>query len=217
MATEVSFTPAEVNLTVYDGDSLNVQFNLIYNNGNAWTIPALGGGTGWKGDIRDASTALTGLTSSQASATTTIVYTSPTTHYLQIGDYITISGSSVSNHNVDNKQITAVTSTTFTITTGPNNATGSVLNGTGGQFVGKIIGTSGTNSGTITLTTTALSGQTSGSESAVVGYLEPSTSALLKPGTLYNYDIQYSYVLSSKTYLKTIVYGTITVESQATL
>ena len=214
MATEVSFTPAEVNLTVYDGDSLNVQFNLIYNNGNAWTIPALGGGTDWKGDIRDASTALTGLTSSQASGTNQpITYTSPTTHSLQIGQSVTITASSVSIHNLT-ANITAVTSTTFTVAyTGTTTA----LSGTGGQYNGNILGTSGTNSGTITLTTTALSGQTSGNESAVAAYLEPSTSALLKPGTLYNYDVQYSYVLSSKTYLKTIVYGTITVESQTTL
>ena len=204
MATEVSFVPAEVNLTVYDGDSLNVQFNLIYNNGDAWVIPTLGGGAGWKGDIRDSSTALTSLSSYQAANSTTIVYTSPTTHYLQVGDSVTITSSSVSSHNLT-ANITAVTSTTFSVT---GTTTTPALNGTGGQFVGKILGSSGTNSGTLTLTP---------STSSVAAYLEPSTSALLKPGTLYNYDVQYSYVLSSKTYLKTIVYGTITVESQATL
>jgi hypothetical protein len=206
MATEVSFTPAEVNLTVYDGDSLNVQFNLVYNNGDAWTIPAIGGAAplGWKGDIRDASTALTSLSSYQAGNSTTIVYTSPTTHLLQVGDSVTITSSSVSSHNLT-ASITEVTTTTFSVT---GTTTTPVLRGTGGQFVGKILGSSGTNNGTLTLTP---------STSSVATYLDPTSSALLKPGTTYNYDIQYSYILSSKTYLKTIVYGTITVESQATL
>lgn len=204
MATDISFVPAEVNLTVYDGDSLNLRFNLTYADGTAWTIPTVNGGTGWKGDIRDSSTALTSLSSYQASGSTTIVYTSPTTHYLQVGDSVTITSSSVTSHNLT-ATITAVTSTTFSVT---GTTTATTLNGTGGQFIGKILGSTGTNSGTLTLTP---------STSYVDAYLDPTTSALLKPGTSYNYDIQYSYILSSKTYLKTIVNGTITVESQATL
>jgi len=280
MATEVSFVPAEVNLTVYDGDSLNLRFNLTYaDNVTPWLIPAVNGGPGWKGDIRDSSTALTSLSSYQASGSTTIVYTSPTTHLLQVGDYVTITSSSVNSHNLTAK-ITLLTSTTFTVT---GTTTTTSLYGTGGQFAGKLLipltnltssQASGTNqpitytsgtthslqvgqsititssiaathnltatisavtSNTFTLPFTGTTTNTSGtggngfigtnngtftlipSTSYVDAYLDPTSSALLKPGTTYNYDIQYQYVNNSKTYLKTIVYGIITVESQATL
>ena len=280
MATEVSFVPAEVNLTVYDGDSLNLRFNLTYaDNITPWLIPTVNGGAGWKGDIRDSSTALTSLSSYQAANSTTIVYTSPTTHLLQVGDSVTITSSSVNSHNLT-ATITAVTSTTFSVS---GTTTTTTLNGTGGQFAGKLLipltnlassQTAGTNqpitytsatthslqvgqSVTITSSTaathnltatinavtpttfmvpfTGTTTNTSGtgangfigtnsgtftltpSTSYVDAYLDPTSSALLKPGTTYNYDIQYQYINSSKTYLKTIVNGTITVESQATL
>jgi len=56
MATEVSFEPTTVNLTVYKGDSINLQFNL-FKGTPAYTIPALGGGAGWKGSIKTSSDA----------------------------------------------------------------------------------------------------------------------------------------------------------------
>lgn len=49
MATEVSFEPTTVNLTVYKGDSINLRFNLK-EDGVDYVIPT--GGT-WKGNIED--------------------------------------------------------------------------------------------------------------------------------------------------------------------
>jgi hypothetical protein len=54
MATEVSFEPTTVNLTVYKGDSINLKYT-IKDNGSSYSIPALGGGAGWKGSIKTSS------------------------------------------------------------------------------------------------------------------------------------------------------------------
>jgi hypothetical protein len=52
MATEVSLEPTTVNLTVYKGDSINLKFNLKEDN-VTYSIPALGGGGGWQGNIEN--------------------------------------------------------------------------------------------------------------------------------------------------------------------
>lgn len=53
MATEVSFEPTTVNLTVYKGDSINLKFNLK-EDGVDYVIPT-GTSLAWKGNIEDPS------------------------------------------------------------------------------------------------------------------------------------------------------------------
>ena len=128
MATEVSFEPTTVNLTVYKGDSINLRFDLK-EDGVAYSIPALGGGAGWKGNIE-----------------------------------------------------------------GPT---------------GTEIATSGTNSGTFVLAGT--------NPNTFFTATVPSTvTSQFVVGTTYKYDIQYTWIESTVTYIRTFVKGSITVLDEVT-
>ena len=128
MATEVSFEPTTVNLTVYKGDSINLKFNLQEDN-VAYSIPALGGGGGWQGNIENPA--------------------------------------------------------------------------------GTIISSTGANGGTFVLTGTAAS-------SFFTAIVPSTVTSLFVVGTTYKYDIQYTWIESAVTYIRTFVKGSITVLDEVT-
>jgi hypothetical protein len=128
MATEISLEPTTVNLTVYKGDSINLRFNLT-EDGTAYSIPALGGGAGWQGNIEN-----------------------PT---------------------------------------------------------GTIIASTGTNSGTFVLTGAAAS-------TFLTATVPSTATSLFVVGTTYSYDIQYTWIESAVTYIRTFVKGSITVLDEVT-
>jgi len=79
MATEVSFEPTTVNLTVYKGDSINIRFDLK-EDGVAYTIPT-GTSLAWKGNIEDSATGTAIATSGTNSGTFVLTGTNPDTFF----------------------------------------------------------------------------------------------------------------------------------------
>ena len=77
MATEVSFEPTTVNLTVYKGDSINIKFTLK-EDGQDYVIPS--GGT-WKGNIENSATGTAISTSGTNSGTFTLTGANPNTYF----------------------------------------------------------------------------------------------------------------------------------------
>jgi hypothetical protein len=200
MATEVSFEPTTVNLTVYKGDSINLRFNLT-ENGGAYLIPAntnfLGGTIGTVTGSGPYTAPITAISSTAGMAVGQRIFATA-------GSPGTLGSGIVTIASVTNATSITVSSTA-TMTAGAITAIniggwqGSIKKSSDSSFVGAVnlTGTSG--------------------NSYIEAYVPNTITANFIAGTAYRYDIQYTWVESGKAYLKTFVKGTITVLEDVTL
>jgi len=79
MATEVSFEPTTVNLTVYKGDSISLKFTLK-EDGVDYVIPT-GTSLAWKGNIEDSATGTIIASTGTNSGTFVVTGANPNTFF----------------------------------------------------------------------------------------------------------------------------------------
>lgn len=200
MATEVSFEPTTVNLTVYKGDSINVKYT-IKDNGSSYSIPAntnfLGGTIGTVTGSGPYTAPITAISSTAGMAVGQRIFATA-------GSPGTLGSGIVTIASVTNATSISVSSTA-TMTAGAITAIniggwqGSIKKSSDSSFVGAI----------------TLAG--SATTDNFTAYVPNTITTTLIAGTAYKYDVQYTWVDTGVTYLRTFVKGTVTVLDDVTL